>query len=180
MSKTIVIAIAVSVIAGGVAAAAQVAPPRLGRAATPEEVAKVDISIPPDGKGLPAGSGSVMQGEQIYAQKCVVCHGEKGAGTPSGDRLSGGVGSLATSTYVKTVNSYWPYATTVFDYIRRAMPITNPQSLTNDEAYALTAYILSLDNVVPANTTLDAQSLPRVQMPNRNGFVNWEPKTLKP
>ena len=78
------------------------------------------------------------------------------------------------------MNSYWPYATTVFDYIRRAMPITNPQSLTNDEAYAVTAYILSLDNVVPADATLDAQSLPRVQMPNKDGFVNWEPKTLKP
>jgi cytochrome c len=180
MSKTIAIALAVSALAGGIAAAAQVAPPRLGRAATPDEVAKVDISIPPDGKGLPAGSGSVAQGAQVYAQKCVVCHGENGAGTPSGDRLSGGVGSLATGTYVKTVNSYWPYATTVFDYIRRAMPITNPQSLSNDEVYAVTAYILSLDNVVPRDATLDAQSLPRVQMPNRNGFVNWEPKTLKP
>lgn len=174
------LAIGLSLLAGGIAAAAQVAPPRLGRAATPDEVAKVDISIPPDGKGLPSGSGSVAQGAMVYAQKCVVCHGENGAGTPSGDRLSGGVGSLASGNAVKTVNSYWPYATTVFDYIRRAMPITNPQSLTNDEAYALTAYILSLDNVVPRDATLDAQSLPRVQMPNRNGFVNWEPKTLKP
>ena len=78
------------------------------------------------------------------------------------------------------MNSYWPYATTVFDYIRRAMPITNPQSLSNEEAYAVTAYILSLDNVVPMTATLDAQSLPRVQMPNKDGFVNWEPKTLKP
>src|SRR5262245_38640939 len=180
MSRAIVVAVAVSVIAGGVAVAAQVAPPRLGRAATPDEVAKVDISIPPDGKGLPPGSGTVAQGAMVYAAKCVTCHGMNGAGTPSGDRLSGGVGSLASGTYVKTVNSYWPYATTVFDYIRRAMPITAPQSLTNDEAYALTAYILSLDNVVPMNATLDAQSLPRVQMPNRDGFVNWEPKTLRP
>jgi cytochrome c len=174
------LAVAISLLAGGIAAAAQVAPPRLGRAATPDEVAKVDISIPPDGKGLPPGSGSVAQGAMVYAQKCVVCHGENGTGTPSGDRLSGGIGSLASGNPIKTVNSYWPYATTVFDYIRRAMPITSPQSLTNDEAYALTAYILSLDNVVPMNATLDAQSLPRVQMPNRDGFVNWEPKTLKP
>ena len=78
------------------------------------------------------------------------------------------------------MNSYWPYATTVFDYIRRAMPITTPQSLTNEEVYAVTAYILSLDNVVPMTATLDAQSLPRVQMPNKDGFVNWEPKTLRP
>lgn len=180
MSKSVVIALAVSVIASGIAVAAQVAPPRLGRAVTPDEVAKTDISIPPDGKGLPAGSGTVAQGAEVYAQKCVVCHGPNGAGTPSGDRLSGGIGSLATPNPVKTVNSYWPYATTVFDYIRRAMPITMPQSLSNEEVYAVTAYILSLDNVVPMTATLDAQSLPRVQMPNKDGFVNWEPKTLKP
>jgi mono/diheme cytochrome c family protein len=180
MRRPILIALAVSMIAGGVAVAAQVAPPRLGRAATPDEVAKVDISIAPDGKGLPAGSGTAAQGAEVYAQKCVACHGPNGAGTPSGDRLSGGIGSLATANPIKTVNSYWPYATTVFDYIRRAMPITNPQSLSNEEAYAVTAYILSLDNVVPMNATLDAQSLPRVQMPNKDGFVNWEPKTLKP
>ena len=180
MSRTVIIAVAASVIASTVAMAAQVAPPRLGRAATPDEVAKVDISIPPDGKGLPAGSGTVAQGAQVYAQKCVACHGENGAGTPSGDRLSGGIGSLASGNPIKTVNSYWPYATTVFDYIRRAMPITMPQSLSNDEAYAVTAYILSLDNVVPPDAMLNAQTLPRVQMPNKDGFVNWEPKTLKP
>jgi cytochrome c len=180
MRKAIVVALAVSAIAGGVAVAAQVAPPRLGRAATPDEIAKTDISIAPDGKGLPPGSGSVAQGAEVYAQKCVACHGPNGAGTPSGDRLSGGIGSLATPTPIKTVNSYWPYATTLFDYIRRAMPITMPQSLSNEEVYAVTAYILSLDNVVPMNATLDAQSLPRVQMPNKDGFVNWEPKMLKP
>jgi hypothetical protein len=103
-----------------------------------------------------------------------------GAGTPSGDRLSGGLGSLATDNPIKTVNSFWPHATTVFDYIRRAMPITAPQSLTNEEVYAVTAYILSLDNVVPMNATLDAQSLTRVQMPNRDGFINWEPKMVRP
>jgi len=175
-----VFAVAASLLAGGVAVAAQVAPPKLGRAATPDEVAKVDISIAPDGKGLPAGSGTVAQGAEVYAQKCVTCHGPNGAGTPSGDRLSGGIGSLATPNPIKTVNSYWPYATTVFDYIRRAMPITMPQSLSNEEVYAVTAYILSLDNVVPMTATLDAQSLPRVQMPNKEGFVNWEPKTLRP
>jgi len=155
-------------------------PPKLGKPASPDEIARVDISIPPDGKGLPAGSGSVAQGAQIFAQKCAVCHGASAEGTPSGDRLVGGVGSLASANPVKTVNSYWPYATTVFDYIRRAMPITNPQSLQNDEVYALTAYILSFDNVVPKDAVLDANSLPKVQMPNRAGFVNWEPRLIKP
>src|SRR5688572_27668234 len=118
MSKSVAIALAVSLLAGGIAAAAQVTPPRLGRAASPEEVAKIDISIAPDGKGLPPGSGTVAQGAMVYAQKCVSCHGVNGAGTPSGDRLSGGIGSLATPNPIKTVNSFWPYATTVFDYIR--------------------------------------------------------------
>jgi cytochrome c len=170
----------VALFLAGAAAAATPAPPKLGRAASPDDIAKVDISIPPDGKGLPAGSGSVTQGAAIFAQKCAVCHGANGEGTPSGDRLSGGVGSLGTPNPLKTVNSYWPYATTVFDYIRRAMPITNPQSLQNEEVYALTAYVLSFDNVVPKDAVLDAASLPKVQMPNRNGFVNWEPKLIKP
>jgi cytochrome c len=117
---------------------------------------------------------------RLPAAKCPSCHGPNGASTPSGDRLSGGLGSLATDNPIKTVNSFWPHATTVFDYIRRAMPITAPQSLTNEEVYAVTAYILSLDNVVPMNATLDAQSLTRVQMPNRDGFINWEPKMVRP
>ena len=162
------------------AMAAQVAPPKLGRPATPDEIAKADISIPPDGKNLPAGSGSVAQGAMVFAQKCAVCHGANAEGTPSGDRLVGGIGSLNTPNPIKTVGSYWPYATTVFDYIRRAMPITNPQSLQNDEVYAVTAYILSIDNIVPKDAVLDAQSLPKVQMPNRAGFVNWEPRLIKP
>jgi mono/diheme cytochrome c family protein len=178
MSKGLVVA-AVLLISTAAHAAAP-APPKLGQPATAADIAKIDISIPPDGKGLPAGSGSVTQGETIFQQKCAVCHGAKAEGTPSGDRLVGGVGSLATANPVKTVNSYWPYATTVFDYIRRAMPITNPQSLQNDEVYALVAYILSFDNVVPKDAVLDAASLPKVQMPNRNGFVNWEPRLIKP
>ena len=155
-------------------------PPKLGKPATPEQISKVDTSIPPDGKNLPAGSGSVAQGAQIFAQKCAVCHGANAEGTPSGDRLIGGIGSLATPNPLKTVNSYWPYATTVFDYIRRAMPITNPQSLQNDEVYSLVAYILSMDNVVPKDAVLDANPLPKAQMPNRAGFVNWDPRLIKP
>ena len=143
-----------------------------GQAPSVEQLAAIDISIPPDGHGLPAGSGSATQGAAIFAAKCQVCHGANGVGGPN-DRLTGGIGSLATPKPVKTVASFWPYATTVFDYIRRAMPITAPQSLTNDEAYALTAYLLSVDGIVPKDAVLDAKSLPQVKMPNRDGFVSW-------
>ena len=179
MSKRIVL-VGAALLVAGAAYAATPPPPKLGKPASADDIAKIDISIPPDGKGLPAGSGSVAQGAMIFQQKCSVCHGPNAEGTPSGDRLVGGVGSLASPNPLKTVNSYWPYATTVFDYIRRAMPITNPQSLQNEEVYALTAYILSLDNVVPKDAVLDAASLPKVQMPNKAGFVNWEPRLIKP
>ena len=149
--------------------------PGLGRPATAAEIAAVDISIPPSGAGLPAGSGSAVRGAAIFADKCQACHGASGAGGPM-DRLTGGIGSLATPTPVKTVASYWPYATTVFDYIRRAMPLTAPQSLTDDEAYALTAYLLSVDGIVAKDAVLDAASLPKVAMPNRGGFVDVSPR----
>jgi mono/diheme cytochrome c family protein len=180
MSKTLVIGAALTFVAGVALGAQNVPPPKLGRPATQDEISKASISIPPDGDGLPAGSGSVMQGAQVFQQKCAVCHGDMGQGTPNGDRLVGGIGSLASPMPVKTVNSYWPYATTVFDYIRRAMPLTNPQSLQNDEVYALTAFILSRDHVVPDDAVLNAQSLPKVQMPNKAGFVNWEPRLVRP
>jgi S-disulfanyl-L-cysteine oxidoreductase SoxD len=148
--------------------------PNLGRPLTAEEIRKIDITVSPDGKGLPAGSGSVSQGAAVYADKCMVCHGVKGAGKPQ-DQLTGGLGTLASAKPVKTPASYWPVATTLFDYIRRAMPITSPESLTNNEVYALTAYILSIDGIVPENAVLDAKTLPRVKMPNRNGFISWWP-----
>jgi cytochrome c len=149
--------------------------PKLGRELTPEEVRKVDITVAPDGSGLPPGSGSVAAGAAIYAQKCQSCHGADGAGKPQ-DQLTGGVGSLASGKPVKTPVSFWPTATTLFDYIRRAMPITAPQSLTNNEVYAVTAYLLSIDGVVAKDAVLDAKSLPQVKMPNREGFVRWWPK----
>lgn len=158
-----------------VAFAAAPPSPGLGRAVTPVQVAGVDISIPPSGAGLPAGSGSVAQGAAVFAQKCQVCHGPAGANGPM-DRLTGGVGSLTTPTPVKTVASYWPYATTVFDYIRRAMPLTAPQSLTDEEAYSLTAYLLSVDGIVAKDAVLDATSLPKVAMPNRGGFIDVSPR----
>jgi cytochrome c len=149
--------------------------PKLGRELTPDEVRKVDITVGPDGSGLPPGSGSVAAGAAIYAQKCQSCHGADGAGKPQ-DQLTGGVGSLASGKPVKTPVSFWPTATTLFDYIRRAMPITAPQSLTNNEVYAVTAYLFSIDGVVPKDAVLDAKSLPQVKMPNREGFVRWWPK----
>jgi cytochrome c len=149
--------------------------PNLGRPVTPDEIRKIDITVSPDGRGLPPGSGSVSAGAAIYARSCQVCHGEKGAGKPQ-DQLTGGLGTLATAKPVKTPASYWPAATTLFDYIRRAMPITAPLSLTNDEVYAVTAYILSIDGIVANDAVLDAKSLPRVKMPNKDGFVSWWPK----
>jgi S-disulfanyl-L-cysteine oxidoreductase SoxD len=144
--------------------------PQFGQAVTPADVAPWDISIGPDGAGLPAGRGTSKQGEAVYAAKCQACHGEKGAGRPN-DALVGGAGTIASEQpAVKTVGSYWPYATTLFDYIRRAMPWSETKSLSDDEAYAVSAYILHLNGIIGADDVLDAQSLPEVKMPNRDGF----------
>ena len=145
--------------------------PNLGKPISPEDLASWDISISPDGAGLPPGSGTVRQGEAVFAAKCQACHGEKGAGTPN-DRLVGGQGSLpGDKPPVKTIGSYWPYATTLFDYIRRAMPFNESKSLTSDEVYGVVAYVLNLNGVIPESETMNAQSLPKVTMPNREGFV---------
>jgi len=144
--------------------------PKFGRVPSAAEVALWDIDVTPDGTGLPPGRGSVAQGRDLYTNNCAGCHGPGGQGGIK-DRLAGGVGSLATATPVKTVGSYWPYATTLYDYIRRAMPYQAPGSLTNDEYYALAAYLLNVNGIVPADATLDRESLPKVQMPNRDGFV---------
>jgi S-disulfanyl-L-cysteine oxidoreductase SoxD len=145
--------------------------PQLGQPISPADLAPWDISIGPDGAGLPPGSGTAAQGEAIYVAKCQACHGEKGAGKPN-DALVGGMGTLAPDKVpMKTVGSFWPYATTLFDYVRRAMPFQESQSLTGDELYAVSAYILHLNGIIGANDALDAQSLPRIRMPNRDGFV---------
>jgi S-disulfanyl-L-cysteine oxidoreductase SoxD len=145
--------------------------PQLGQAIAPVDIAPWDISIGPDGAGLPPGSGTASQGEAVYAAKCQVCHGEKGAGGPN-DALVGGFGSLATGkSPVKTIGSYRPYATTLFEYIRRAMPFPETKSLTDDEIYAVSAYVLNLNGIVGNDEVLDAQSLPKVKMPNRDGFI---------
>src|SRR5262244_1328227 len=150
-------------------------PPALGTAVSAEEVARWDISIPPSGAGLPKGSGTARQGLKVYEEKCQYCHGVKGAGKPA-DALAGGIGSLGTAKPVRTVGSYWPYATTLFDYTRRAMPTTNPLSLSSDEVYAVTAYLLYLNGIIGENEVMDARTLPQVKMPNRDGFVDWSRK----
>ena len=145
--------------------------PQFGHPIAPADIAPWDISIGPDGAGLPPGRGTATEGEAVYAANCQICHGEKGVGGPN-DALVGGIGSLAPGKApVKTVGSYWPYATTLFDYIRRAMPFPESKSLTSDEVYAVSAYILSLNGIVGTNDVLDAQSLPNVRMPNRDGFI---------
>jgi len=150
---------------------APVKAPAFGEPVSAAEIARWDISIPPSGAGLPAGSGSVKQGEAVYAAKCQACHGAKGLGKPA-DALAGGIGSLATGKPVRTVGSYWPYATTLFDDTRRAMPTTNPLSLSNDEVYAVTAYVLYLNGIIGESAVMNAKTLPQVKMPNRDGFVN--------
>jgi cytochrome c len=153
---------------------AQAAPPPwtpgLGVVADPLTVADQDLSILPDGRNLPPGRGSVAEGAQIYTGLCIACHGAEGLGGANGD-LAGGIGSLATESPVKTVGSYWPYATTLFDYVRRAMPYTAPGSLSDDDVYAVVAYVLHLGDILPADAVLDAGSLAAVRMPNRDGFV---------
>ena len=145
--------------------------PQFGQAIAPSDIAPWDISIGPAGAGLPSGRGTATEGEVVYAANCQACHGEKGVGGPN-DALVGGIGSLAPGKApVKTVGSYWPYATTLFDYIRRAMPFPETKSLTSNEIYAVSAYILSLNGIIGADDVLDAQSLPKVRMPNRDGFI---------
>lgn len=129
----------------------------------------------PDGRGMPGGSGTVMQGRKVYTQQCMACHGAKLQGG-IGDRLIGGRGTLAEKNGVqapiKTVESYWPYSTTLFDYVKRAMPFNAPGSLSNDDVYAVSAYILSQAHIIPDNATLDQNSLPKVVMPNHDGFIH--------
>jgi cytochrome c len=151
--------------------------PAFGQPIAPADLSSWDISIGPDGAGLPPGRGTAAQGEAVFMAKCQACHGEKGAGKPN-DALVGGFGTIASNgPAVKTVGSYWPYATTLFDYVRRAMPINNPLSLSDDEVYAVSAYVLFLNGIVGEDAVMNAQTLPLVKMPNRDGFINaWEDK----
>jgi S-disulfanyl-L-cysteine oxidoreductase SoxD len=159
-------------LAAGVVRAGE--PYGIGRAATPQEIAGWDIDVSPSGAGLPPGRGDVRQGEAIFADKCAVCHGAHGEGKPM-DRLAGGVGAIHGAKPNKTVGSFWPYATTLFDYVRRAMPLNAPQSLAPNEVYAVSAYVLFLNGIVPEDAALDADSLAKINMPNRGGFVSAYP-----
>jgi S-disulfanyl-L-cysteine oxidoreductase SoxD len=143
----------------------------IGRVATPAEIAGWNIDIDRYGNNLPSGSGSVSHGREVFDQQCAACHGAKGEGG-IGDRLVGGQGTLATQKPVRTVGSYLPYAPTLFDYIRRAMPQNAPQSLSNDDVYAVSAYVLSLNGLLPADAVLDAKMLSEIKMPNRKMFVD--------
>ena len=143
----------------------------LGQPASPEEISGWDIDIRPDGKGLPTGNGDAIRGEDVFIQKCASCHGEFAEGAGRYPVLAGGVDSLDTHDPVKTVGSYWPYASTVFDYIRRAMPFGHAQSLSNDEVYAMTAYILYSNDIIEEDLVLDKNTLALVEMPNRDGFI---------
>lgn len=166
---------AVALLAGGPTAGAQ---PEyaLGQPATPHQIAGWNISIPPSGEALPDGRGTVAQGKKVYQHQCASCHGDKGQGGSIGPKLVGGRGTLDTKHPVKTVGSYWPYATTVFDYVRRAMPFNAPESLSADQVYAVTAYVLHLNGIVSKNAVMDAKTLPKVKMPNRNGFIQPDPR----
>jgi mono/diheme cytochrome c family protein len=174
MSTRSLAALVVALVTVGCARAAVVETPNLGRPATAAQVAGWDISVGPDGVGLPPGGGTAAKGAVIYEQKCQVCHGAKGAGQPN-DRLVGGQGTLASKTPVRTIGSYWPYATTVFDYVRRAMPYLQPQSLSDDEVYAVTAYLLNLNGIIGESDEMNARTLPKVTMPNRDNFILMYP-----
>jgi cytochrome c len=142
----------------------------VGRAPTADEIRQWNISVRPDGRGLPEGSGTAAAGKETYANRCARCHGANGEGRDSVP-LVGGRGSLNTPTPLKTVACYWPYATTIFDYVRRAMPYDKPGILTANQVYEVTAYVLFLGGIIPENAVIDARTLPKVQMPNRAGFV---------
>jgi S-disulfanyl-L-cysteine oxidoreductase SoxD len=146
----------------------------LGTPIGPQELAKYS-AIPADGTGLPPGSGTAAAGAKVFADSCAACHGDKGQGNPAkgvgGDRLLGGRGTLASDTPIKTVESYWPYATTLFDYVKRAMPFNAPGTLSDNDVYAVVAYILSEAKIIKPTDTMNATTLPKVTMPNRDGFI---------
>ncbi|HKX00770.1 MAG TPA: cytochrome c [Bryobacteraceae bacterium] len=145
----------------------------VGRTPTPEEIRAQDITIPPDGAGLPEGRGTAAEGRDIYSRRCQRCHGAKGEGgdEPKQSTLVGGIGSLKTPKPLKTVGSYWPYAPTLWDYVNRAMPLDRPGTLTHNQVYALVAFVLHMNGIVGENDVLDAKTLPKIRMPNRDGFV---------
>ena len=163
--KSLIAAALIALGAGAVDAQA----PRLGQPITEAEIKAWDISILPDGTGLPPGSGTAAQGAKVYAEKCLACHGENAKGGPNAALV--GAPPIKSIDAPKTIANFWPYATTVFDYTRRAMPWTSPRTLTDDEVYALTAYILAINKLIGENDVMNAQTLPKVKMPNHGNFI---------
>src|SRR6266705_5030513 len=163
-------AIVLAVLASSVPLAAQSPTFGVGRPATKEEIRDIGVAIAPDGGGLPEGSGTVTAGRDVFVAQCARCHGPKAQGDV-GPALVGGQGTLPRARPLKTVGSYWPYATTLWDYINRAMPFDKPGLLKPSEVYAVAAYILSINCIISDTDIMDAKSLPKVRMPNRDGFV---------
>jgi cytochrome c len=157
--------------------AALAAGPNLGTPVDPAEIEAWDISIMPDGTGLPPGGGTPFQGARIFAQKCAMCHGEDARGGVNA-ALVGGAPLTAGIDTAKTIANFWPYSTTLFDFIRRAMPWQQPRTLSDNEVYALTAYILSLNKLIGDTDSMNADTLPKVRMPNRNGFIVRFPERM--
>jgi cytochrome c len=151
--------------------------PNLGTPISEADIRAWDISIAPDGSGLPQGSGTPEQGATVFAAKCAVCHGENGKGGTAAALVGGAPLTNGIET-TKTIANFWPYATTLFDFTRRAMPWQQPRTLSNDEVYALTAYVLALNKIVPDNAVMNAETLPKVRMPNRDGFVARFPERM--
>lgn len=167
------LALALAVVSAPSAYAAD--PPRLGNPVPADVVAAWDTTVFPDGRGLPQGGGTAEQGRAIYDAKCSNCHGPEGRGETA-EELVGREIPLTDPDTAQTIGSFWPYATTLFDYTRRAMPMDKPGSLSADETYAVTAYLLQLNGVVAPGDVMNAQSLPKVQMPNRDGFKRIDAK----
>ena len=176
MHKPVIYAVVLALTLGlGVTIAADA--PGLGKSIADSDLQLWDISILPDGTGLPPGSGTPAQGARIYLAKCFACHGENGKGGINAALVGGAPITGVDSP--KTIANFWPYATTIFDFTRRAMPWQQPRSLTNDEVYALTAYILSLNKLIGDNDVMDSKTLPKVKMPNRDGFIIRFPDKLQ-
>jgi len=174
MRKSLV-ALAVASAFGVAAAAAET--PGLGQKITEADIAAWNIDALPDGTGLPPGSGTAQQGAAIYDQKCALCHGEKGVNPAPGMLPLVGPSKFDRIDTMKTV-PYYKYATTLYDVMRRSMPYSMPKTLTNDELYALSAYILSLNKIIGENEVMDAKTLPQVKMPNRDNFIIWDPSRI--
>ena len=171
--------LAVTAVLGWIALTAAVAAapegPKLGKPLSPADIAAMDINVFPDGSGLPSGKGTALEGKAIYDAQCAACHGPKGTGGSAGE-LAGG-SALDGPHPDQTVGNYWPYATTIFDFVRRSMPLNAPRSLSDDQVYAVTAYVLNINALIGETAEMNAKTLPEVRLPNREGFVSIWPNS---